>query len=185
MAPSQEQSKEQIQSQTSKDQQPTKSDKSKVQKEEELSEEDQHLKDELELLVERLNEPNQDRALYNKYLDALKTFIKESTTSMTAVPKPLKFLRPHYPSLTELYTNWSNQFLAKDVIVIKLADILSVLATTYSDEGNRDSLKYRLLASDDTIADWGHEYMRHLALEIGESFQENLGVDEEFKVLPI
>lgn len=88
MAPSQEQSKEQIQSQTSKDQQPTKSDKSKVQKEEELSEEDQHLKDELELLVERLNEPNQDRALYNKYLDALKTFIKESTTSMTAVPKP-------------------------------------------------------------------------------------------------
>lgn len=179
MAPSQEQSKEQIQSQTSKDQQPTKSDKSKVQKEEELSEEDQHLKDELELLVERLNEPNQDRALYNKYLDALKTFIKESTTSMTAVPKPLKFLRPHYPSLTELYTNWSNQFLAKDVIVIKLADILSVLATTYSDEGNRDSLKYRLLASDDTIADWGHEYMRHLALEIGESFQENLGVDEE------
>ena len=47
MAPSQEQSKEQIQSQISKDQQPTKSDKSKVQKEEELSEEDQHLKDEL------------------------------------------------------------------------------------------------------------------------------------------
>ncbi|CAX45590.1 26S proteasome regulatory subunit, putative [Candida dubliniensis CD36] len=179
MAPSQEQSKEQVQPQTSKDQQPTKSDKSKVQKEEELSEEDQHLKDELELLVERLNEPNQDRALYNKYLDTLKTFIKESTTSMTAVPKPLKFLRPHYPLLTEIYTNWSKQFSAKDVIVIKLADILSVLATTYSDEGNRDSLKYRLLASDDTIADWGHEYMRHLALEIGESFQENLGVDEE------
>ena len=37
MAPSQEQSKEQIQSQISKDQQPTKSDKSKVQKEEEQS----------------------------------------------------------------------------------------------------------------------------------------------------
>lgn len=26
---------------------------------------------------------------------------------MTAVPKPLKFLRPHYDELTELYENWS------------------------------------------------------------------------------
>ena len=25
---------------------------------------------------------------------------------MTAVPKPLKFLRPHYKSLTELYEQW-------------------------------------------------------------------------------
>lgn len=177
MAPAQEQSKEQDKQPqaATKDQPPA---KKSVEKEEELSEEDQHLKDELELLVERLNEPDQDKALYNKALDTLKTFIKESTTSMTAVPKPLKFLRPHYPSLTELYDKWSKQYLEKDEIVVKLADILSVLATTYSDEGNRDSLKYRLLASDETIADWGHEYMRHLALEIGESYQENLGVDD-------
>ncbi|EMG46092.1 RPN1 26S proteasome regulatory subunit RPN1 [Candida maltosa Xu316] len=175
MAPAQDQTKEQAQPQASKEQPTNK----KVEKEEELSEEDQHLKDELELLVERLNEPDQDKALYNKYLDTLKTFIKDSTTSMTAVPKPLKFLRPNFPSLTELYDNWAKKYSAKDKIVVKLADILSVLATTYSDEGNRDSLKYRLLASDDTIADWGHEYMRHLALEIGESYQENLGVDED------
>lgn len=25
---------------------------------------------------------------------------------MTAVPKPLKFLRPHYDELTELYEKW-------------------------------------------------------------------------------
>ncbi|RCK64106.1 26S proteasome regulatory subunit RPN1 [Candida viswanathii] len=177
MAPAQDQSKEQDKQPpaATKDQPPA---KKSVEKEEELSEEDQHLKDELELLVERLNEQSQDKALYNKYLDTLKTFIKESTTSMTAVPKPLKFLRPNYPSLTELYDKWNKQYGEQDEIVVKLADILSVLATTYSDEGNRDSLKYRLLASDETIADWGHEYMRHLALEIGESYQENLGVDE-------
>lgn len=178
MAPAQEQTKEQSKQPqaATKDQPPA---KKSAEKEEELSEEDQHLKDELELLVERLNESDQDKALYNKALDTLKTFIKESTTSMTAVPKPLKFLRPHYPALTELYDKWSKQYLEKDEIVVKLADILSVLATTYSDEGNRDSLKYRLLASDETMADWGHEYMRHLALEIGESYQENLGVDEQ------
>lgn len=26
---------------------------------------------------------------------------------MTAVPKPLKFLRPHYDDLTELYEKWA------------------------------------------------------------------------------
>ena len=26
---------------------------------------------------------------------------------MTAVPKPLKFLRPHYDELTEVYEKWS------------------------------------------------------------------------------
>lgn len=147
-------------------------------KEEELSEEDQHLKDELEMLVERLNEPSQKVELYNEYLNSLKAFIKDSTTSMTAVPKPLKFLRPHYPLLTGLYDKWSVQYKSDSNLVIKLSDILSVLAMTYSDDGKNDSLKYRLLSSTDTIVDWGHEYMRHLALEIGNSYQENLGSDD-------
>ncbi|CAK7894420.1 26S proteasome regulatory subunit Rpn1p [[Candida] anglica] len=144
--------------------------------EEELSEEDQRLKDDLEMLVERLNESSQTVEFYGKCLNTLKDFIKDSTTSMTAVPKPLKFLRPHYPLLTEIYDKWAE---AKSPIVDQLADVLSVLAMTYSDDGKRDSLKYRLLSSSDTIADWGHEYMRHLALEIGETYQEKLGVDEE------
>ncbi|KAK6463954.1 putative proteasome non-ATPase subunit [Scheffersomyces coipomensis] len=150
----------------------------KQPKEEELSEEDQHLKEELELLVERLNESDQSIELYQANLSALKTFIKDSTTSMTAVPKPLKFLRPHYPSLTVLYDNWVEKFGKSTDVVNNLADILSVLAMTYSDDGKKDSLKYRLLSTHITIADWGHEYMRHLALEIGESYQENLGSED-------
>ncbi|KAK6203216.1 26S proteasome regulatory subunit rpn-1 [Scheffersomyces amazonensis] len=148
-------------------------------KEEELSEEDQHLKEELELLVERLIEADQSPELYQANLSTLKTFIKDSTTSMTAVPKPLKFLRPHYPSLTSLYDTWVNEKSSNNQeIIINLADILSVLAMTYSDDGKKDSLKYRLLSSEDSIADWGHEYMRHLALEIGESYQESLGNED-------
>ncbi|RLV93004.1 26S proteasome regulatory subunit RPN1 [Spathaspora sp. JA1] len=152
----------------------------KTTPEEELSEEDQRLKDELELLVERLNEPNQSVELYDKYLQSLKTFIKDSTTSMTAVPKPLKFLRPHYPLLTELYTTWTQSNYQE--IITKLADILSVLAMTYSDDGKRDSLKYRLLAGATTFPDWGHEYMRHLALEIGEEYQESDSPDVLIKL---
>ncbi|KAI5962420.1 RPN1 [Candida pseudojiufengensis] len=150
-----------------------------IEKEEELSEEDQQLRDELELLVERLTEPDHNEKEYDEFLESLKKFIQESTTSMTAVPKPLKFLRPSYPSLTELYEKWSEKYGQSNTIVAKLADILSVLAMTYSNEGKKESLKYRILSNDDTIADWGHEYLRHLALEIGESYQENLGVDED------
>ncbi|KAI5954327.1 RPN1 [Candida jiufengensis] len=179
MAPVQDTSKD---STTQSNQQPNKdvsTIKKPIEKEEELSEEDQQLKDELELLVERLNETNHDEKQYDGYLESLKKFIQESTTSMTAVPKPLKFLRPSYPSLTELYEQWTEKFGKSNQIVAKLADILSVLAMTYSNEGKKESLKYRILSNDDTIADWGHEYLRHLALEIGESYQENLGVDEE------
>jgi 26S proteasome regulatory subunit N1 len=73
-------------------------------KEEELSEEDQKLKDELDMLVERLLEP--DTTLYKPALEQIKDFIKTSTSSMTAVPKPLKFLRPHYENLVKEYESW-------------------------------------------------------------------------------
>lgn len=155
----------------------SKDDKKKQKDEEELNEEDQHLKDQLEMLVERLNEPGHLEELYSGYLDSLKSFIKESTTSMTAVPKPLKFLMPHYPLLTELYDKWKGG--KSEALVVQLADILSVLAMTYSDDGKKESLKFRLLANNDTIADWGHEYMRHLALEIGGAYQEQLGLDDD------
>ena len=49
------------------------------------------------MLVERLLEPTP--LLYKPALQNIKTFIKTSTSSMTAVPKPLKFLRPHYAGL--------------------------------------------------------------------------------------
>jgi len=71
---------------------------------EELSEEDQKLKDELDMLVERLSES--DSSLYKPALEAIKDSIKTATSSMTAVPKPLKFLRPHYEKLEKTYESW-------------------------------------------------------------------------------
>ncbi|OCK83696.1 26S proteasome regulatory complex, non-ATPase subcomplex, Rpn1 subunit [Lepidopterella palustris CBS 459.81] len=138
---------------------------------EELSEEDQQLKSELDMLVERLLES--DSSLYKPALDAIKDFIKTSTSSMTAVPKPLKFLRPHYEKLERSYESWpagENK--------TSFADILSVLGMTYSDEDRLDCLKYRLQAPSTDLGSWGHEYMRHLALEIGREFQNRLNDDK-------
>ncbi|EFR00326.1 26S proteasome regulatory subunit rpn-1 [Nannizzia gypsea CBS 118893] len=144
--------------------------------EEELNEEDQQLKNELEMLVERLQES--DTSLYKPALEAIKTFIKTSTSSMTAVPKPLKFLRPHYDDLAKVYDEWSSGD-DKD----SLADILSVLGMTYGVEDKLETLKYRLLAKSDDLGSWGHEYIRHLALEIGQEYQNRLTDDKDVQDL--
>ena len=42
---------------------------------------------------------------------------------------------------------------------------------TYSDNGKRDTLYYRLISkSTEDAGDWGHEYVRHLAAEIGTEY---------------
>jgi 26S proteasome regulatory subunit N1 len=150
-----------------------KDDDKKDSVEEELNEEDQQLKSELDMIVERLTES--DDSLYKSALEAMKTSIKTSTSSMTAVPKPLKFLRPHYETLTKLYEEWP----AGDNKT-SLADVLSVIGMTYSDEDKQDTLKYRLLAPTSDIGSWGHEYVRHLALEIGEVFGKRIAADEPY-----
>ena len=49
---------------------------------------------------------------------------------------------------------------------------------TFADEEKLDTLKYRLLSPSKDIGSWGHEYMRHLALEIGQEFQTRLNEDK-------
>ena len=93
---------------------------------------------------------------------------------MTAVPKPLKFLRPHYEPMIKLYEEWP----AGDEKT-SLADVLSVIGMTFSDEGRQDTLKYRLLAPTSDIGSWGHEYTRHLALELGEVYTKRLTAEEQ------
>ena len=50
-------------------------------------------------------EPNTE--LYRPALETLRALIRTSTSSMTSVPKPLKFLHPHYPELQKLFETWS------------------------------------------------------------------------------
>lgn len=75
--------------------------KAKVVEDEDLSDEDKQLKDELLLCVQRLTE--NDEKLYKPALEILRSKIKESTSSMTSVPKPLKFLRNQYDTLKGVY----------------------------------------------------------------------------------
>ncbi|KAI9631397.1 hypothetical protein KEM48_014371 [Puccinia striiformis f. sp. tritici PST-130] len=253
----------------------------------ELSEEDTALKEELEMLVQRLKES--DRQLYKPTLEMLRSLIRTSTSSMTSVPKPLKFLRPHFGDLVRIFYSWGSrddydQAMREDGEVkqelqrlrqaekeaaaaaaaaavpssepekkesdsetkpedskakdkeassggkttngeanltrspavpaplpfqaepgsvegvapidrILLAEIISVLAMTYSDSGLRDTLAFRLRShkiDNSSVRDdpgvWGHEYVRHLAAEIAEAYQavqsksdDDLGEDERIE----
>uniref|UniRef100_A0A3P8PVU1 26S proteasome non-ATPase regulatory subunit 2 n=1 Tax=Astatotilapia calliptera TaxID=8154 RepID=A0A3P8PVU1_ASTCA len=126
-------------------------------------EEDKQLQEDLEMMVERLSEEN--TALYRPALEELRRQIRSSTTSMTSVPKPLKFLRPHYGKLKEIYEG-----MAPGENKRFCADVVSVLAMTMS--GERECLKYRLVGSQEELASWGHEYVRHLAGEVAKEWQE-------------
>lgn len=69
---------------------------------EELSEEDQEKKEQLEMLVERAMDV--DEGIQKQALETIRSEIKSATASMTAVPKPLKFLRPLYPQLKDFFS---------------------------------------------------------------------------------
>ncbi len=53
--------------------------------------------------MQRLSDPEQDQKLYA--FKQLKQEIQGATSTMTSVPKPLKFLSPHYNQIKDTYTN--------------------------------------------------------------------------------
>ncbi|XP_055637853.1 26S proteasome non-ATPase regulatory subunit 2 [Toxorhynchites rutilus septentrionalis] len=141
----------------------------------ELSDEDKQLKDELTMLVERLQDSATE--LYHPSLETMAKLIKASTTSMTSVPKPLKFMRSHFDSMKKIHQKLVA--IQKGSASAKLAaEIISVLAMTMG--GGKECLVYRLLCEDDnaTIGEWGHEYVRHLSAEIASNWPDTT---EDFK----
>ncbi|XP_060803455.1 26S proteasome non-ATPase regulatory subunit 2 [Amyelois transitella] len=137
-----------------------------------LSEEDKRLQEELNMLVEKL--VGNEKDLYFPALQMLSNLIRTSTTSMTSVPKPLKFLREHYPALKEVYGKITDAKTKKFC-----ADVVSVLAMGVSGSQDaaekRECLKYCLLGTMSNVGDWGHEYVRQLEGEIAEEWNvENM-----------
>lgn len=153
---------------------PTAAKKAKQAKvdENELSEEDQALKDNLDLMVERTKDV--EPGIQANAIQAIATEIKSATTSMTSVPKPLKFLRQHYTGLKATLEGMP----ADNPNRAALADVLSVLAMNSGAEGARESLRFRLAGSNESVGAWGHEYIRHLAGEIGSEWAERIEADK-------
>lgn len=63
---------------------------------------------------------------------------------MTSVPKPFKFIKEHYEPLVEHYRQQKEKGWSE--VVSKLADIMSILAMSFSDK-EQVSLEYLLESS--------------------------------------
>jgi len=165
-----------------------------------MSEEDQELKERLETCVSTLINKDAEQEvivpLRLKALDVIVTELRTATASMTSVPKPLKFLRPHFVDLKGLHATLLGSSASEveadtDFILLRarLADVLSVLAMTMGDAEGRESLTlklngmkdYELLQTkgkseenEDNLGCWGHEYVRSLAGEIGQEYNSRV-----------
>lgn len=117
---------------------------------------------------------------------------------MTAEPKPLRFLRPHYATLKAFFESKVPEVGAIPGLLGEAcraapfsfgcsrapptspqgspnrplyAAVLSVLAMTSARPEDRESLRFCLASGDVSFADqWGHEYLRHLAGEIASEY---------------
>lgn len=114
-----------------------------------LSEEDRELKERLETCVSTLiNEANETSVtppIRLKAMEVIVTELRSATSSMTSVPKPLKFLRPKFDVLKKYYGSISDGSSKeeiegdKDMVFLRarLADVLAVLAMTLGKHGER------------------------------------------------
>lgn len=55
-----------------------------------------------------------------------------------------------------------------------MSDLVSVIGMVASEEGSNESLKYCLEGSKRNLLDWGHEYLRSLAGEIGQLYNKRV-----------
>ena len=53
------------------------------------------------MLVERLKDSNEE--IQKQALEAIRVEVSTATSSMTSIPKPLKFLNPYYQQIKEYY----------------------------------------------------------------------------------
>merc|ERR1719262_2000107 len=85
---------------------------------------------------------------------------------MTSVPKPLKYLRPHYDALKHCHA------MAKESVPSKklMADLLAVLAMTMSEPGSHEILHFKKQGTINDLGSWGHEFVRALAGELGAEY---------------
>ena len=80
----------------------------------------------LELAVERSSD--QDPGIKLQALEHLRKEIRTATSSMTSVPKPLKFLRAHWPTLVSNYQKKDNMYVPGTEHQKLLADIVCFTA---------------------------------------------------------
>jgi len=106
-------------------------------------------------------------------MEMMKTDIRTSTTSMTSIPLPLKFLRPHFGTIDKHFAS-----MKPSDNKLFLADILAVLAMAIDTDSTKALLDYKLQGNQANVGEWGHEFVKSLSAEIGKEFNSRQEADK-------
>lgn len=144
-------------------------------KENELSEEDKQLKEQIEFTIEKIRDTEMLNAERLKYLNDLFEQIRTVKSSRVSLPKEIRFLKPLYPELVVCFEAEKN-----DTIRRNLADFLSLTCLILSDNYNADSLRY-LKAGTGTLKleDLGDEYLVNLAGDLAIEFDKKYAASKD------
>lgn len=111
--------------------------KAKKPADEDLSPEDQLLKEKIAELVGKVCDLNQAPEVTLESLAALTVEVQKSTRLRTAIPKAMKFLKEHYSSLEEAFAKLNPSPRQKH-----FADFLSLICNSLKEKYQNDCLRY-------------------------------------------
>ncbi len=117
----------------------------------------------------------------NSY-NMLKHEITTSTSSMTSIPRPLKFIRAHFSEIKEFYDKFNPINDQDKNYKLMLSDLISVILTVINEKDEEGKeltiLSYVLSGTKKDITSWGQEYIRSLCSDIGQEYNKRLEKEE-------
>lgn len=118
-----------------------------------------------------------DKDIKLNSFNMIKNELTSSTSTMSSIPKPLKFLRLHYEPIKKLYDGLDEY----DTFKLLLSDMLAVLCIVAANKPESDSvLGFVLKGTRQDLHTWGQEFMRTLAGEIGNEYMKRLEANVEY-----
>ena len=127
----------------------------------------------------------------NSY-NMIKHEITTATSSMTSIPRPLKFIplkfiRTHFSEIKDFYEKFVPSTEKDKNYKLMLSDLISVIlsvVTEKDEEGNElTMLSYVLSGTRKDITSWGIEYVRSLCSDIGKEYDARLEKGEPTKLI--
>ena len=117
----------------------------------------------------------------NSY-NMIKHEITTATSTMTSIPRPLKFIRLRFEDIKSFYDKFIPSTEQDKNYKLMLSDLISVLLTvvTEKDEEGQELkiIKYVLSGTRKDLTSWGIEYIRSLCSEIGKEYDSRLEREE-------
>ena len=122
----------------------------------------------------------------NSY-NMIKHEITTSTSSMTSIPRPLKFIRTHFTEIKDFYDKFIPSSEKDKEYKLMLSDLISVVLSVVNEKDEEGKeltmLSYVLSGTRKDITSWGLEYVRSLCSDIGQEYDNRLDKGEPTKEL--